>query len=553
MGSTNDEPEREAGHFIHRGKCTYIWDLPEEPEVFNMLSEGKTETIFQLNTTSVTPYVQKIKPKTVEECAVVTSLVRPGPLDFIDEKTGRNMAEEYIERVNGRSAGEIEILNRLLPETHGVFVFQEQITKLTKEMTGWGDEKAEDVRIAVGKKKLKMIMELKPQFINASIENGVDEQTANAVWAMIETFGRYGFNKSHAVAYAMIAYACAYLKYHYPLEWWAAVLSNAEEKEITEVLWPHVRDILSPPDINLSNEEMIIDYDTGTIRNKLSVLRGLGEKVANRITEGRPYRDIEDFIDKKVVGNSLTRKLIHVGVLDSLFDKGLNLMEKMQAYENAVEVNKYKTKIMEKSENEIFWNQPIEKFIEAARVHPKTRRCKHVIKEGKIDLKYAFMDPVKDYLLKKSIFPTMPIALSDLVKHNCKKANIINTGEASYILDKVGREVRLVDGKTYQNITNIPCQYGSDQIVNFCLPAYIVDAKEFPYRNGEKKALKMTIDVDGYLHELVRWPDYETSILTYPSDLKKGSIVFIFMYKKLGKEMYSEGINDLLVENSLDS
>jgi hypothetical protein len=109
-----------------------------------------------------------MKPRSVEDCAVVTSLVRPGPLEFIDERTGRNMAQEYVERRHGRSKGEIPILDELLPETYGVMVFQEQSTKMTKELTGWDDEKAEDVRIAVGKKKLRMIEELKPQFIEAS-------------------------------------------------------------------------------------------------------------------------------------------------------------------------------------------------------------------------------------------------------------------------------------------------------------------------------------------------------------------------------------------------
>ena len=135
------------------------------------------------------------------------------------------------------------------------------------------------------------------------------------------------------------------MKYHYPLEWWTAVLSNASEKEITEVLWPHVRTILSPPDINLSREEMVIDYKNGTIRNKLSILRGLGEKVANKITDGRPYADIHDFVTKKTVGFALARKLIHVGVLDSLFEANTNLMEKMQIFEDAVEEHNYKKKI----------------------------------------------------------------------------------------------------------------------------------------------------------------------------------------------------------------
>jgi DNA polymerase III alpha subunit len=549
MGSTNEEPEREAGHFIHRGKHTYIWNLPEEKEVFNMLAEGKTETVFQLNTVSVTPYVEKMKPKTVEECAVVTSLVRPGPLDFVDERTGRNMAEEYIERVNGRSKGEIEILNRLLPETHGVFVFQEQITKLVKEMTGWDDEKADEVREAVGKKKLRLIQELKPQFINASVDNGIDKQTVVDIWAMIETFGRYGFNKSHAVAYAMIAYACAYLKYHYPLEWWAAVVSNAEEKEITEVLWPHVRDILSPPDINLSQEEMVIDYENQTIRSKLSILKGLGEKAANKIIDGRPYKNLQDFVEKKTVGQSLARKLIHVGVLDSLFEPKSNLMDKMQAFEDAVEVNKYKTKIVEKSENEIWWDQPLDKFIEAAKVHPKTRRCKHDIKQGKVDSKYIFMGAMQDFILKKSTLPSMPMKLHDIITDNANNVKILKAGNTYYAMNSIGKEVRMISGRAYQNIKNLPYQPASRKIVEFCFAAYVVETKEFPYKNGERKALKMLLDIDGYMEEFVIWPDRETGELDYPENLKKNCVVFMFMHRNMGRENYHTNIDSVIVED----
>jgi DNA polymerase III alpha subunit len=540
----------DSGHFFHKGDNIYIWDLPEEQEVFDMLAEGKTETVFQLNTVSVTPFVQSMKPTSVEDCAVVTSLVRPGPLEFIDEKTGRNMAEEYIERRQGRSKGDIPILDELIPETYGIMVYQEQITLITKALTGWDDEKAEDVRIAVGKKQAKMIDEIRPQFIDAAAKFGrVDSSTAEIVWAMIEKFGRYGFNKSHAVAYSMIAYACAYLKHHYPLEWWAAVLSNAEEKEITEVLWPHVKDILSPPDINLSNEEMVIDYTTGTIRNKLSVLKGLGVKVANSIIEGRPYLDIYDFVKKEKVNPSLVRSLIHVGVMDSLLPKNVNLMEKMQYFEDALAAWEYKKKMFEKSNKELDINLDLQQFIEKAKEHPLTKKCRHKIPEGKIDLKYAFMNPVKDYIFKKSTFPAMPIKLYDAIRSGTKNVKIINSNNNSYIIGKLHKEVRLINGKTYQNIKNIPSQLNSTQVVDFCIAAYVVESKEFSYQNGAKKALKLIIDIDGYTEEMVKWPDYNTGILKYPDNLKKNSVIFLFMQRKMNRDKYHTNIEDIIVED----
>ena len=550
INQKNGGANLKSGHFVHNNQDLYIWDLIEESSVFDMLADGKTETVFQLNTTSVTPFVQSMMPRSIEDCAVVTSLVRPGPLEFIDEKTGRNMAEEYIERRQGKSRGEIAILDELLPETYGIMVFQEQITKVTKELTGWDDEKAEDVRIAVGKKQAKLIDELRPQFIESCTKIGrVDSETAQITWSMIEKFGRYGFNKSHAVAYSMIAYACAYLKHHYPLEWWAAVLSNAEEKEITEVLWPHVKDILSPPDINLSKEEIVIDYETGTLRNKLSVLRGLGVKVAQSIIGNRPYSDIHDFVKKEVVGPSLVRSLIHVGVMDSMFPKDANLMEKMQLFENALNTWEYKNKMNEKSGKQLDMNLEINEFIETAKKHPLTKRCRHKIPEGEIDLKYAFMNPIKDYILKKSIFPTMPVKLYDIIRNSTQNVKVINSNDNTYALDEKCKEVRLINGKTFQNIKNVPHQSGSNQIVNFCLAGYVVESKEFSYSGGQKKALRIVIDIDGHLEEFVRWPDYNTGVLEYPENLKKNSVIFLFMHRKMGREKYHTNIDSIVVED----
>jgi len=550
INQKNGGVDLKAGHFMHKGEDTYIWDLAEEESVFNMLAEGRTETVFQLNTSSVTPFVQSMMPQSVEDCAVVTSLVRPGPLEFIDEKTGRNMAEEYVERRQGRSKGEMPILDDLLPETYGIMVYQEQITKVTKELTGWDDEKAEDVRIAVGKKQAKMIDELRPQFIEAAAKTGkVNAETADVVWAMIEKFGRYGFNKSHAVAYSMIAYACAYLKHHYSLEWWAAVLSNAEEKEITEVLWPHVKDILLPPDINLSREEIVIDYETGTLRNKLSVLRGLGTKVAQNIIDNRPYMTIDDFVIKETVGPSLVRSLIHVGVMDSLFPKNTNLMEKMQHFENALSAWEYKKKMYEKSNKELDTSLDLLGFIEAAKIHPLTKRCRHKIPEGKIDLKYAFMNPIKDYILKKSIFPTMPVKLYDVIKKSTKNVKMILSNGNSYAMNKKGGEVRLINGKTFKNIKDLPYHPNNKNVVSFCIAGYVVESKEFSYKAGQKKALKMIVDIDGYMEEFVHWPDRETGVLEYPDNLKKNSVIFLFMHRKMNREKYHTNIDDIVVED----
>jgi DNA polymerase-3 subunit alpha len=182
-----------AEHFIHDSKETFIWDLPENKEVFEMLGKGETETIFQLNTMTVTPYVKRIKPQNIMDLSTITSLCRPGPLDFKDEKTGNNMMEEYINRRFGHSKSDIPILDKLLPETYSVITFQEQVSRIAQELGGLSVIDAENVRIAMGKKKIKLLNSLKPKFIEGATPK-IGSETAETIWSMMATFARYGFN-----------------------------------------------------------------------------------------------------------------------------------------------------------------------------------------------------------------------------------------------------------------------------------------------------------------------------------------------------------------------
>ncbi|HLD91633.1 MAG TPA: PHP domain-containing protein [Patescibacteria group bacterium] len=507
----------ETGYFLHNGTKTYIWDLPEDQNVFKMLGSGKTESVFQLNTQSVTPFVKRLQPKSILDCATITSLVRPGPLDFIDEKTGRNMAEEYVARNNGTSRGHLEILNQMLPETHGIIVFQEQVSRICRELAGMSVIDSENVRIAMGKKKKKLIDSLKPVFIEgATIKVGRD--VATEIWSMMETFARYGFNKSHAVGYSVISYACAFLKYHYPLEWWAAVLSNAKDKEIKEVFYQYTRDMVLPPDINLSTEKMSIDYNLNKIRNKLSMIVGVGAKLANKIIEGRPYKSIQDFANKKVCGSAIARKLIHVGVLDSLFDPKDSLLVKMKKFEDAVIYRDYLEKLNSYD------------ILDPKQVKLKEKYEKKGPAASKINDLYIGMTPLKDFQIKKSIFPTMNLDLTKIFLENYE-GEIHITPQYPVICNNFGEEFPLLTGEQLQKIdeTNIT------QYFRFCVLGYIINAEEFAYSNGSKKALKIVVDSSGYTSEKVLWPDYDTGILSYPPELKAGAVCCFFYYKKPDK------------------
>lgn len=182
-----------TGHFMHNGKDTYIWDLPEEEEVFKSIWKGDTETLFQINTQSMVPFVMKIKPRSIVDLATILALVRPGPLDFVDPDTGLTMAEEYIERREGRGTIKLPELAALLPETYGVQVFQEQTTLVAKEIGKMKPTDAEELRRVFSKKQKTKALAMKPLFMEGAIQT-VGQEKAEMIWSQMETSSRYSFN-----------------------------------------------------------------------------------------------------------------------------------------------------------------------------------------------------------------------------------------------------------------------------------------------------------------------------------------------------------------------
>jgi DNA-directed DNA polymerase III PolC len=497
-----------SGEFKKDAVTLNVWDLPEDLDVYKSVWAGDTASIFQIHTQSMVPFVKDIQPKSIEDLSSILALVRPGPLDFIDPDTGRNMAEEYVQRRNGFSKSDLPELAELLPETYGIMCYQEQVANVSKVLGDMRPGDAEELRRVFSKKEKKKSLEMKPLFMAGAVEK-LGQEKAETIWAMMETFSRYGFNKSHSVSYSLITYACMYLKFYYPLEWWTAVLSNADEKEITDKFHKHVKDILAPPDINLSTEKMVIDYATRTIRSKLTVLKGLGDATIGPIVANRPYKDIKDYVAKKVSGPGLTKKLIHVGVMDSLFPAGHTLLEKMQSFEDVTNTVEYEAKLLR-----------------GVKAKPP--------KPGVVDPKYIGIHPIADYAEKKAIFPTISLDLYEIVLRHCKE---VQEGTETKPLTSCGRgiPVRFVNGDATQQIDSLD----PNNDIYFATPAYILSCEEFAYAKNTKKALKMIVESDGYVVERVIWPDYDTGRLKEYPGLVKGAICLLFLKRRPGKAQTS--------------
>jgi len=522
--------KNKVGYFTHKGKLTYIWDLPSDSDVYKSVWGGATESCFQINTTTMTPFVKDVMPQNMEDISIIQSLVRPGPLDYVIEETGRNMAEEYVYRRNGNEYKDIEILKKLIPETHSVLVYQEQVTKIAKELAGFSGSAAENLREAIGKKQRTAMLKIKPDFINGCLSSGkVTEEEAHLLWDRIVTFGRYAFNKSHAISYSFITYACMFLKHHYNLEFWAAILTNAKEKEITGKLWPHVKHLLAPPDINLSSDEMEIDYANNKIRAKLGVIRGMGSATIDPIVAGRPYKDIQDFVNRDVAGPALTRKLTHVGVLDSLFPPKLELLQKLQLFEDALEIKKFGSKT----------------------IKPKKDGTLPEPKKGEIPEEYLVVEqnPMKNAAIKKSILPSLLVGLNDLGKNYSKcivgeerPTRVMGWTDDNGFLNKA----LLVTGEMLQRLNETKGE-AVESDVCVAVTAFIVGSSIFEYKKGTQSALKVVLDCDGYVQEHVLWPNYFTKELTYPKELKKGNICTVFLKKRAGKDDFCS-IQNIVIE-----
>jgi len=329
--------------------------------------------------------------------------------------------------------------------------------------------------------------------------------------------GVVAHNCIHSIGYSYITYACMFLKHFYPLEWWTAILTNATETEISGQFWPYVKDMLLPPDINLSTDVMVVDYRSKKIRSKLGIIRGIGEATITPIVEGRPYKDIHEFIEKDVAGYSVTRRLIHVGVLDSLFPVEFTFLDRIQAYEDALELKKFEVKK------------------EEARIDGKKLRATGP-KKGQIPEEYLNLSPIQDAALKKAVLPSFPIDLHSLARKHSKV--ILPHAEVPRVQSANGYGSILLTGAELKALDEQPGEdIQKDKYV--AVTAFITDAKEFTYAKGLKKALKLIIDADGHVSERVIWPDYNSGELNYPEALKKGVIATLFLKKRVGRQELS--------------
>jgi DNA polymerase-3 subunit alpha len=287
---------------------------------YQLLSEARTFGVFQLESAGMRDALRRLKPQRIEDIIAMVALYRPGPMDLIDE---------FVDRKHGRSpiAYEHPLMERHLQETYGIMVYQEQVMRLAADLAGLTLGEADTLRKAMGKKDRELMAQQREKFISGCRANKIEGRKAEKIWEQIDKFAGYGFNKSHAACYGLVAYQTAYLKANYPVEFMAALLTSEMDK--TDKIVQYIEESramglrVEPPDVNGSGAPFSASGDA--IRFGLAAIKNVGSTAIESIVRARreagPFPSLEDLcsrVDLRLVNRRVLESLVKAGACDSL-------------------------------------------------------------------------------------------------------------------------------------------------------------------------------------------------------------------------------------------
>ncbi|MFB3083671.1 MAG: DNA polymerase III subunit alpha, partial [Gammaproteobacteria bacterium] len=328
----------------------------DDPKTFELIMRGETTAVFQLESRGMKELIKRLQPDVFEDLIALVALFRPGPLqsgmvdDFVDRKHGRAQVEYLHPRIAS-----------ILKPTYGVILYQEQVMQIAQVLAGYTLGAADLLRRAMGKKKPEEMAKQREVFIEGSMARGIDQHKASWIFDLMEKFAGYGFNKSHSVAYALIAYQTAWLKAHYPAAFMAAVLSadmDHTDKVVTLIDECRRMQIkVFPPDVNLCGYAFMVN-DASSIAYGLGAIKGVGEAAIDAVVQERksngPYRDLFDIcrrIDPKKANRRAVEAMIRAGAVDGL-GPGRSVM--MASLDNAFQIAEQHLKDHVSGQNDLF-------------------------------------------------------------------------------------------------------------------------------------------------------------------------------------------------------
>ena len=315
--------EKSAGTKINISQIDY-----DDQKVLESIGSGKTDGVFQLESAGMKSFMKELRPKSLEDVIAGISLYRPGPMDFIPQ---------YVKGKNNTEAITYDCpqLEPILAPTYGCIVYQEQVMQIVRDLAGYTLGRSDLVRRAMSKKKGDVMQRERQNFVYGNPEegvpgclaNGIDEKTANRIYDEMIDFAKYAFNKSHAAAYAVVSYQTAWLKYYYPVEFMAALMTSVIDNppKVAEYIYAcrQMGIAILPPDINRGEGNFSVDG--GSIRYGLAAIKSIGRPVIQSIIEererGGQFRSLKDFIERtsgRDVNRRTIENFIKAGAFDSL-------------------------------------------------------------------------------------------------------------------------------------------------------------------------------------------------------------------------------------------
>jgi DNA polymerase III subunit alpha len=474
---------------LSTGKKVNVKALPlNDSGVYELLSEGDTTGIFQLESEGMRKVLIKLKPSKFEDIVAVNALYRPGPMEniplFIDRKHG-------VEPIHYPHPD----LKDILDKTYGVIVYQEQIIQIASKMAGFTLGEADLLRRAVSKKQKEVLDRERAHFVKGSVNNGYQVNVANEVYDLIVRFANYGFNRSHAVAYSLISYQLAYLKTHYPLHFMAALLTSVIGNEakiaqyIREVKQMNFR--VLPPSINKSGYSFHVE--NGAVRYSIAAIKGIGAVALKEIFQKRKQKKFDDLFDfcmrvsMKTINRKTLETLVHSGCFDEFGkDRATYLASLDVAIDHSMLVNP-------DDSDQIDFFSEAEFFLK-----PKYVEIEPLLIEDKLNLEKEVLG------LYLSDHPVTAYE-KDLLVAGCKQLSSLSEGNRRVIVG-----------------------------------VYLTDIKKIRTKKGEAMAFLTVSDSTGEM-EAVVFPTVYTKSLVY---LKQGNVLVVN-----GKVEERAGTKQLIIEN----
>ncbi len=306
---------------LSRGIDIDIENIPIDDEAtYKLYQRGQTIGTFQFESPGMQKYLRQLRPTVFEDLIAMNALYRPGPMDYIPQFIARKNGSEQI-------VYDLPVMETYLKETYGITVYQEQVMLLSRLLADFTRGESDALRKAMGKKKKKIVDQMKPKFLTGGVRNGHDPKVLEKIWADWEKFAEYAFNKSHAACYSWVSYQTAYLKAHYPAEFMAAIMTR-RKSDISEItkLMDECRSMgiaTLGPDVNESFANFGVNAH-GEIRFGLAAIKGMptiaAEAIINERAANGPYKDLRDFMQRVAFGD-VNRKAVESLALSGAFDR----------------------------------------------------------------------------------------------------------------------------------------------------------------------------------------------------------------------------------------